>query len=588
MATKVERLLKRARTQMDRGKQQKALGYYRDACKQAPFDPDIWLERARVAKTHGDGQEAVEAMFHAADLYARGGLAQEAAELAAQVLEIDPKHGGAKRFVRLLKRKDKAAEAETIAAEAAEAEAESAEPEKQARAGKKKKKKKSKKRKKDRATSTESAKSEQPTAEAETKAEPDAEAEAEAAPVIEMVAAYGEDEEEAAPEIGKEPEAEAPPAPEPEAEAEPEPEPEPEPEAEPEPDVAAEAAVRRTVSLVEEAAALPGQLVADGSTWSASGEHHIGRTTGELALGELSLSELVEAPEDGEFPLDDESELHVVQAVAATVTTSPLLSELDSDLVKYLIEVGSVRRCAAGLSIFEQGQTGTSLYLILEGSVAVERSTAGKVKRLAILRRGAFFGEMALLTDQPRSATVRAIPDVTLLEVSRSSIRKLVNREKRVLKLLMRFFRARLVGTMMATSPLFKHFGVKERRELVTRFRLREFRPEEVVVEKDVKSDGLYLVLVGRLRVFIPAENGTEQLLGELGPGDVFGEMSLLAGKLPSATVCTQTRAWLLRLPRDVFSELISAYPNMLELLVEISEERKQQNLATLTRVKPV
>jgi CRP-like cAMP-binding protein len=317
-------------------------------------------------------------------------------------------------------------------------------------------------------------------------------------------------------------------------------------------------------------------------------EVRTGRVTGQLALGELSLSEMISEPGNGaEIPLDDEQNLRVVQAVAATVSSSPLLSELDSDLVRYLIECGSIAHVRAGQAVFMEGESGTSLYLILQGEVDVERESEGTIKRLATLRRGAFFGEMALLTDTPRTATVRAVKTTTLLAASRKAVRKLVDSEPRVLKLLMRFFRARLVGTLVATSPLFKPFSADDRRALVTRFRLREIEGGRVVIEKGSASDGLYMVLMGRLVAYLPDE---ERVLGPLGPGDAFGEMSLLSGASAMASIRTETRSWVLRLPREDFEELTGEHPELAKALEELASSRREQNRDSMRdqSVRPV
>jgi len=136
---------------------------------------------------------------------------------------------------------------------------------------------------------------------------------------------------------------------------------------------------------------------------------------------------------------------------------------------------------------------GSSLFLILAGEVAVVREArAGSPTReLARLRAGAFFGEMALLTNTPRTATVVAVRKSDFLEISRKSVRELIDREPRVLKLLMRFFRARLVGTLLQTSPLFKAFSRDERRQLISRFRLRELSVEQAVIREVSEETGL-------------------------------------------------------------------------------------------------
>jgi CRP-like cAMP-binding protein len=314
----------------------------------------------------------------------------------------------------------------------------------------------------------------------------------------------------------------------------------------------------------------------------------------DRGLEDLSLAELTH---DGKDVQLEEPQIDVLQAVASTISTSPLLSELDSDLVRHLIEAGRLVTRETGQLLFRQGEIGTSLYLVLQGEVAVERDEAGAPPReLARLRAGAFFGEMALLTNMPRSATVRATSTAFLLEVSRRAVRQMIERDRRVLKLLMRFFRARLVGTHLQTSELFRGFSREEKRRLVARFRLREVAADQVVVREGQHGEGLFMVLVGRLDVTqsttTPHTAGTRRtrktthghalVLGELAQGDVFGEMSLLEGNVAMATVRTSTRSWLLLLPAGDFHELSRQHPQVREHLALVAARRREQNRAVV------
>jgi len=199
------------------------------------------------------------------------------------------------------------------------------------------------------------------------------------------------------------------------------------------------------------------------------------------------------------------------------------------------------------------------------------------------------------LSDNPRSATVRAKSAATLLEVSRESMRELIVREPRVLTLLMRFFRARLVGTLMATSPIFSRLDATERRELITQFRLRELPAAHEVLSQGQSGDGLYLVLAGELVVYRTPDaagtaGGDKRVLGVLTSGDVFGEMSLLSGTAATAHVRAVDRAWVLRLPVEQFKGLAEAHPEVRAHLDEIAASRRAENRApvALASVTPV
>jgi CRP-like cAMP-binding protein len=70
---------------------------------------------------------------------------------------------------------------------------------------------------------------------------------------------------------------------------------------------------------------------------------------------------------------------------------------------------------AAGEVIFSEGDSTTEMYLIQDGKVVVTKKVEGRDVFLATLERGEFFGEMALLDSQPRTATVTALLRTSLI-----------------------------------------------------------------------------------------------------------------------------------------------------------------------------
>jgi CRP-like cAMP-binding protein len=182
---------------------------------------------------------------------------------------------------------------------------------------------------------------------------------------------------------------------------------------------------------------------------------------------------------------------------------------------------------------------------------------------------------------------VVALAEVDLLEISRKAVRALIERDGRVLKLLMRFFRARLVGTLLATAPLFEAFSRDQKRALIAKFRLRELRSGHLVLRQGEQGDGLYLVLVGGLQVFTGGAITNPKVLGTLGPGDVFGEMSLLDGAGAMANIRTLGRSWVLLLPRADYTALVDEHPTVLQALARIADARRMQNAETMATGGP-
>lgn len=252
----------------------------------------------------------------------------------------------------------------------------------------------------------------------------------------------------------------------------------------------------------------------------------------------------------------------------------PLLSSLSADELRTLIERVDVRDCAAGDVVMRQGAAGGSLFVVVRGRVQVIAEQPAR-RELATLGEGAFFGELALLTNFPRSATVIAAAPTQLLEISRELVGEIVQRSPEVLKTLLRFFRDRLLDRLLGASPLFSSFAPDEARALAERFVFLELEPGMRVIAEGERAPGLFLLLCGEARVM---RAGAER--ARLAPGDVFGEMSLLTRGPASATIETRTKCWALELPRERFQEIMLTYPQMLEYVSELAERRTQANVA--------
>lgn len=83
-------------------------------------------------------------------------------------------------------------------------------------------------------------------------------------------------------------------------------------------------------------------------------------------------------------------------------------TQLPERELDYLVQGAQSRRYAVGDELFHEGDKADGLYMIRRGSVTVSRQVAGKEVVLAYISAGNYVGEMALLSNQPRSATVRA------------------------------------------------------------------------------------------------------------------------------------------------------------------------------------
>ncbi len=114
-----------------------------------------------------------------------------------------------------------------------------------------------------------------------------------------------------------------------------------------------------------------------------------------------------------------------VERVQQYIEKVDLFQGLTPDEVVKILAKGITMRCAKGESLFYKGTVGSQMYVVLGGKVGV--FTDGK-KCVATLNTGDMFGEMALVTKEPRSASVIALEDSHLFVLSESIFEKLLTK----------------------------------------------------------------------------------------------------------------------------------------------------------------
>jgi len=134
--------------------------------------------------------------------------------------------------------------------------------------------------------------------------------------------------------------------------------------------------------------------------------------------------------------------------------TMPFFDELSNRQLKSVSDIMFERMYETDESIFEEGQPGAALFLILDGKVAIEIYRETSTTRLAVLERGAFFGEMALLDETPRSATARALERTWTLALYRNDLNGLVQRDAKTACQIYRSLAATIADRLRLTNEL--------------------------------------------------------------------------------------------------------------------------------------
>lgn len=113
-------------------------------------------------------------------------------------------------------------------------------------------------------------------------------------------------------------------------------------------------------------------------------------------------------------------------SIEKLISKSSLFQNLDDEGRKRLLEGGSLESYAPGTVICQEGDPGDAFFFIKTGAVEVATMKDGAKLKLADLAAGDFFGEVAVITAQPRTATVTALSPVVAIKFQRRKISRVL------------------------------------------------------------------------------------------------------------------------------------------------------------------
>ncbi|MCG8548464.1 MAG: cyclic nucleotide-binding domain-containing protein, partial [Alphaproteobacteria bacterium] len=182
-------------------------------------------------------------------------------------------------------------------------------------------------------------------------------------------------------------------------------------------------------------------------TLDAMGRAHFFPDT-DTALRQCEMLLVADITERGDEPLP------------AWPSMTGLFDELSDEEMKIVRSFSEEYRYEAGTTIFEQGEPGDALYILLDGMVdaLVKQQPTGRDIRVNTMTSGAVFGEMAILDPQPRSATIVAMEDSICFRISAAQLESLTQQHPtlglRIVKYMCLLFSTRLRMANIAIMEL--------------------------------------------------------------------------------------------------------------------------------------
>ena len=262
-----------------------------------------------------------------------------------------------------------------------------------------------------------------------------------------------------------------------------------------------------------------------------------------------------------------------------------VLSEEERSLLAgRLAEVGF----GPGAFMVQEGTQDASLYLISDGEAEVRVTLEGSnvTRPVARLGAGDVFGEMALLTGEPRRASVISATTVRCFRLDREGFEDLVRSRPALVDALAAVLARRMAelqSIRRESASLLESLPELERNALIGLMREVAFAPSESIVEQGAKESWMGILIGGQAEVRIEHEgSGRSRQVAVLKSGDHFGEMGMLSGQTRTATIVARTRVDCYVLEREAFDRWVAEFPQAAARLRSSVAERT----AELRRVR--
>eukprot|EP00164_Ancoracysta_twista_P005943 GFYU01008183.1.p1 GENE.GFYU01008183.1~~GFYU01008183.1.p1 ORF type:complete len:915 (-),score=288.09 GFYU01008183.1:169-2913(-) len=291
------------------------------------------------------------------------------------------------------------------------------------------------------------------------------------------------------------------------------------------------------------------------SVWVEDGlekpNKHMGPGT---AFGELALvygsprTATIKAETDGElWVLDRSTFVNILSNIAAenlkrlliVLRKIPLLASLTEAQLETVAQLAVSVTVKNGDYIITQGEIGNEFFIIESGEVmATKKQDDGTMLELRKMGAGEYFGENALLWDEPRSANIVAMTDVECLSLGRETFNNVLGS---IQDLLDRNAKMRIFDYI----PTLKHLHHSDRNKCAEHVQLVEFNNGDVIAKKGQVLPGCYFVANGDVTADGP--NGE----AHLGTNDMIGIECLDGGACPvTATAQGKVKCLLLTAER--------------------------------------
>jgi cAMP-dependent protein kinase regulator len=222
---------------------------------------------------------------------------------------------------------------------------------------------------------------------------------------------------------------------------------------------------------------------------------------------------------------------------------------LDEDQMKDVIDAMFERKVPVGECVIEQGQDGDNFYVIESGVYDIIVKINDVDTKVGQYDNKGSFGELALMYNTPRAATIKATTEGIVWAMDRETFRSIV---------LVKAFQKRVVYEhLLENVPMLKELNAYERMNVADALRTVIYHKDDKIISQGDEGKEMYFIEEGAVRVIVRRLDGVEMQVNTLTTGGYFGELALLTKHPRAASVYANEKTKLAVLDVESFERLL-------------------------------
>jgi cAMP-dependent protein kinase regulator len=255
----------------------------------------------------------------------------------------------------------------------------------------------------------------------------------------------------------------------------------------------------------------------------------------------------------------DEQRARLLQIIQKVL----LFRGIDDEEIGEVIDAMFLKEVEPGDEVITQGDSGDNFYVIESGEYEVYING----QKVHEYNNEGSFGELALMYDSPRAATVTAKTVGTLWAMDRNTFRKNVVKKN--------FAKRKMFLKLLMEVPLLSELTDYEKGNIADALTNKTCAAGETIIKQGEEGNEMYFIQEGEVVVNIKDQQAdTEKEIGRLSKGHYFGELALVTNQPRAASVIAETKCKVAVLDRDSFERLLGPCLDIMKRNIENYEKQ--------------